>query len=208
LARRLLRVALTGGIATGKSYCAARLADLGAPLIDADVLAREAVAPGTSGLAAVEARFGRGVFNADGTLDRRALARIVFPDRTARADLEAIVHPFVYDRVRDWFTALSQRPGGPNVAVAIIPLLYETGRARDFDRVIVAVCPRALQIERLMARDRISDDEAGSRIDTQWHINEKALLADYVIDTSGTFEATDRQIAEVWRRLCDDAGEL
>src|SRR5688500_15937611 len=99
----MLRAALTGGIATGKSHCLARFAALGVPIIDADLLAREAVAPGTQGLAAVAGRFGAAVLNADGTLDRAALAAIVFADRAARAALEAIIHPEVRRRIREWF---------------------------------------------------------------------------------------------------------
>ncbi len=200
MTRRPLRVALTGGIATGKSYCAARFAELGAPVIDADVLARDAVAPGTPGLEAIRARFGAAVLHPDGTLNRLALAQVIFSDAAARADLEAIVHPAVYAGINDWFTTLSAGQAAA-AAIASIPLLYETGRAVDFDRVIVAACPRATQAARLMARDRISQDEADARIDAQWPIDRKVMLADHVIDTSGTFEATDRQVEAVWRTL-------
>src|SRR6187455_1923113 len=115
----MLRVALTGGIGTGKSYCLARFAALGVPTIDADLLARAAVAPGTSGLAAVAARFGTAVLGADGALDRPALGRIVFGDNKARAALEAILHPEVYRRIREWFANL---PAGTRLAMADIPL--------------------------------------------------------------------------------------
>jgi len=129
----VLQVALTGGIATGKSYCLGRFAALGIPTIDADRLAREAVAPGSPGLAAVAQRFGAHIVREDGTLDRAALARIVFSDRTARADLEAIVHPDVYRRIREWFAQLLH---GTPVAMADIPLLFETGHEHDFDAVV------------------------------------------------------------------------
>src|SRR5947209_5335555 len=118
------RVALTGGIATGKSYCLARFAQLGASTIDADALAREAVTAGSPGLAAVVAAFGSGVLAADGSLDRPALARVVFSDPKARAALEAIIHPEVYRRIRQWFANL---PSGTGVAMADIPLVFETG---------------------------------------------------------------------------------
>ena len=131
----MLRVALTGGIATGKSYCLERFARLGAPVIDADVLAREAVAPGTPALEAVAARFGFSVLTPEGALNRSALARIVFSDARARAALEAIVHPEVYRRIREWFANL---PPGTILGIADIPLLYETGQEHEFDRVIVA----------------------------------------------------------------------
>src|SRR5215471_9486265 len=115
------RVALTGGIATGKSYCLARFAELGAATIDADLLAREAVAPGSAGLKAVADRFGAGVLAADGSLDRAALGRIVFADPKARAALEAIVHPEVYRRIQEWYANL---PSGTPVAIADIPLVF------------------------------------------------------------------------------------
>src|SRR4029453_3418036 len=131
----VLQAALTGGIATGKSYCLNRFGTLGVPTIDADPLARLAVAPGSPGLQAVRHRFGTQMVRADGSLDRAALARIVFSDRAAPADLEAIVHPDVYRRIREWF---AQLPFGTPVAIADIPLLFETGHAHDFDAVVVA----------------------------------------------------------------------
>ena len=131
------RAALTGGIATGKSYCLARFAALGAAVVDADRLAREAVAPGTEGLARVVERFGAGFLQPDGSLDRPALGRLVFSDRTARADLEAIIHPEVYRRIGEWFANL---PRGTRVAIADIPLLFETGHQHDFEVVIVCAC--------------------------------------------------------------------
>src|SRR5438046_2164247 len=132
--RSMLRVALTGGIATGKSYCLARFASFGVPVIDADQLARDAVAPGSRALEEVAARFGPSILLADGSLDRPSLGRIVFTDRAARADLEAIVHPDVYRRIGEWLASL---PPGTRVAIADIPLLFETGHTHDFDRVVV-----------------------------------------------------------------------
>ncbi len=196
----VLRVALTGGIATGKSYCAAKLGVLGAPIVDADVLARDAVAAGTPGLEAVRARFGDEVVT-DAGLNRARLAAIVFRDASARADLERIIHPVVYDRIRAWFDALDQDPHGPRAGIAVIPLLYETRREDDFDRVIVAACSRQVQIERLMARDALSREDAHVRLASQWPIEEKARRADVVIDTSGTFDGTDRQVEALWREL-------
>ena len=148
----MVRAALTGGIATGKSHCLARFAALGVPTVDADLLAREALAPGSPGLAAVAARFGPGVMQPDGTLDRPALAAIVFSDRNARAALEAIVHPEVRRRIREWFVSL---PPQTPLAIADIPLLFETGQEHDFDRVIVCACDPAEQLRRLTARERL-----------------------------------------------------
>ncbi len=194
----MVRAALTGGIATGKSFCLERFAALGAATIDADVLAREAVAPGSAGLRQVVARFGAGVLQPDGSLDRGALARIVFGDRTARAALEAIVHPEVYRRVTNWSASL---PPGTRASIADIPLLFETGHEHDFERVIVAACEPAEQLRRVMARDGLSLADARERLAAQWPIEEKARRADYVIRTDGTFAETEAQVRAVFERL-------
>lgn len=194
----MLTVALTGGIATGKSYCLKRFADLGAPVIDADVLAREAVARGTPALKAVAERFGAGVLTPDGDLNRSALARIVFSDPRARAALEAIVHPEVYRRIREWFANL---PPGTKLGIADIPLLYETGQEHEFDRVIVAACDVVEQIRRMVVRDGFTDADARARLAAQWPIDEKLARAPIVIWTDRGFEETDRQIDEVYRSL-------
>jgi dephospho-CoA kinase len=196
---RLQRVALTGGIATGKSYCLRHFQRAGVATIDADLLAREAVAPGSAGLAAVVARFGAGALDADGTLDRAALGRLVFADAAARADLERIIHPAVFARIAAWFGELA-RAGEP-MGIADVPLLYETGRERDFDRVIVAACAPEQQQERLQQRDGLSAQEALGRIAAQVPIDEKRARADFVIDTGGTPADTDRQLEAVLRRL-------
>ena len=190
----MVRAALTGGIATGKSYCLARLNALGLPTIDADRLARLVLAPGSQGLHAVVERFGPSLIREDGALDRAALAEIVFADHTARADVEAIVHPEVYRRIRDWFARLA--PATP-AAVADIPLLFETGHEHDFDRVIVAGCTADEQLRRLGARDHLSEAAARARLAAQWPIDEKVRRADYVIWTEGTFAETDAQLRAV-----------
>jgi dephospho-CoA kinase len=192
------RVALTGGIATGKSYCLGRFATLGAATIDADVLARDAVAPGTDGLAAVVERFGPGVLRPDGTLDRPALGRLVFEDSAARGDLEAIVHPRVYRAIRAWVANL---PAATRIAMADIPLLFETGHVHDFDTVVVCACRPEEQLRRLMARDGLSDAEARARLAAQWPIEEKVRRANHVIRTDGTFAETDAQIQGVYAAL-------
>jgi dephospho-CoA kinase len=194
----MLRVALTGGIATGKSYCLARFASQGVPTIDADMLSREAVAPGTPGLASIAERFGTGVLSADGALDRPALGRIVFGDHKARAALEAIVHPEVYRRIREWFANL---PAPTRIAIADIPLVFETGHNHDFDEVIVAACDPDEQVRRIMARDNLTDAEARARIAAQWPIEEKVKRADHVIWTDRGFAETDRQVAEAYDSL-------
>ena len=194
----MLRVALTGGIATGKSHCLAGFAARGVPTIDADRLARLAVAPGSPGLGAVVRRFGQEILRPDGTLDRAALGRIVFSDPGARADLEAIVHPDVYRRIRDWF---AQLPLDTPLAIADIPLLFETGQEHEFDVVIVAACRPEEQLRRLMARDGLSAPDARARLAAQLPIEEKRARAHHVIDTEGEFPETDAQVERVHRRL-------
>lgn len=193
------RIALTGGIATGKSYVRARFEALGVPTIDADTLAREAVAPGTAGLAAVVARFGSEVLHVDGTLDRQRLARVVFADPESRRALEAIVHPEVQRATDRWFASLD--PASAPYAIADIPLLYEVGRDRDFDVVIVVACDPDTQRRRVTERDGMSDADARLRIGAQLPIEKKVLLANYVISTDCSFEETDRQVDGVFDRL-------
>jgi dephospho-CoA kinase len=194
----MLQVALTGGIATGKSHCLRRFAELGVPVIDADQLARLAVAPGSPGLAAIIERFGPSVVRDDGQLDRRALASLVFRDRAARADLEAIVHPDVYRRIREW---LARLPPATPVAIADIPLLFETGHEHDFDATVVCACTAAEQLRRLVMRDGLSEADARARIAAQWPIDEKIKRADYVIRTDGTFAETDEEVRRVHDEL-------
>jgi dephospho-CoA kinase len=191
-------VALTGGIATGKSYVRGRFEALGVPTIDADALARQALAPGTPELAAVVARFGEDVLDPSGALDRKRLANIVFNDPDARRDLEAIVHPGVVAVTNAWFERL-----GDTVpfAIADIPLLYEVGRNRDFELVIVAACDSETQVRRVMHRDGVTEAEARQRLAAQLPIAEKVARADYVIDTSGTHEETAEQVRRVYDQL-------
>lgn len=200
----LRRVALTGGIATGKSFCLRRFAHLGVPTIDTDIVARQVVAPGTPGLAAVVERFGAGVLTPDRVLNRPALGRIVFADSDARADLERIIHPAVYESVEAWFeheAGNSLAPGHPGFAIADIPLLFETSQQDRFDQVIVAACSEDQQLQRLMGRNGLSLDDARRRIDAQLPLAHKRARAHLVIDTSGTEEDTIQQVDRVWREL-------
>jgi dephospho-CoA kinase len=192
------RVALTGGIATGKSHVRAEFERLGVPTIDADALARAAVAPGTPGLAAVTARFGDAVLDASGALDRKRLASIVFQDPDARQDLERIIHPAVRLEIDAWFTSVAPVH---RFAIADIPLLYETGRDRNFEAVIVTTCEPATQIRRVMARDGVTEVEALQRIAAQMPIADKVRRATYVIRTDGPFEDTNRQVRHVFDQL-------
>ena len=191
------RVALTGGIATGKSTILRRLRELGIPTIDSDVLARDVVAPGTPAAAAIRERFGDGVFS-DGALDRRALGDIVFRDPDARFALERIVHPEVYRRIQAWFDSLPRETG---VAVADIPLLFETRRHEDFDAIVVAVCDPREQLARIIRRDRLTAEEARQRVAAQLPLAEKERRADYVIRTDGPPEVTRAHVDRVAEQL-------
>jgi dephospho-CoA kinase len=195
----MLRVALTGGIATGKSYVLEQFRRRGVPCLDADLLAHGVTAPGTEATAAIAARFGPDVLAADGSVDRRRLGPIVFADSDARRDLEAIVHPAVYRAIMVGLRAF-ERLGECPVAIVDVPLLYESGHAGDFDRVIVTACPREMQLARLQERG-MSEIEARQRIAAQGPTEGKAARATFVIRTDGTFEETDRQVERVLAEL-------
>jgi dephospho-CoA kinase len=188
-------VALTGGIATGKSYVVQQLQRRGIPCLDADALAHGVMAAGTEASAAIAGRFGQDMLDPSGAVDRKKLGRIVFADAMARRDLEAIVHPAVYRAIGAGLRGF-ELTGGAALAVVDIPLLYETGRAGDFDQVIATLCRVETQEARLMARG-LSRDEARQRLAAQMSADEKASRADYVIRTDGSFEDTNAQLERV-----------
>ena len=192
----MLKIALTGGIATGKSYVLARMSDRGVPTIDADDIVHAALGPGTPTTAALAAQFGREFLKPDGSIDRTRLGAKVFKEPNTRHQVEAIVHPVVYHAIRTWSETLKDP-----MAVACIPLLYETGHEKDFDVVVVTVCPPEVQLQRLMQRDGISEAQARQRIATQMPANEKAARGDFVIDTSGAKAQTDCQVDDLLRTL-------
>jgi dephospho-CoA kinase len=194
----VIKAVLTGGIATGKSYVSTRLREAGVPLVDADVLSREVVAPGTTGLAAVVRRFGREVLTSEGLLNRVRLGHIIFRDPAARRELEEIVHPAVRDRIQRFFDSL---PRDTPIAVADIPLFFETGKRGYFDKIIVVACPREMQLERIGVRDGLSREDAERRLAAQLPIDEKVKHADYVIRTDGTVQDTDRQVQDLLTKL-------
>jgi dephospho-CoA kinase len=191
----VLRVALTGGIATGKSHVLERFRRLGVPCLDADELAHGVMGAGTEATRAIGDRFGPSVIGQDGAVDRKALGAIVFADEAARHDLEAIVHPAVYRSISAGLRAF-ELVGQSPFAVVAIPLLYETGRAGEFRCVVATTCPKAMQLERLAARG-LTAAEARQRLNAQMPAALKAARADFVIDTSGTYEETDRQVEEI-----------
>lgn len=201
----MLRVALTGGIGTGKTVVLGRFQELGAPVIEADALAREALAPGTPGARAVAERFGTAMVGADGSVDRRALGALVFADDRARRDLEAIVHPDVRRRMAEWLTG--RAAAADRIAVVEIPLLFETGRERDFDVVLVTACDESEQVRRVMARDGLSEQEVRRRLAAQLPLAEKIRRADHVIRTDGRREDTLARVDTVWLALQEQAAE-
>lgn len=200
----MLKVALTGGIATGKSYCLARFAGRGIPVQDADWLARDVVSPGSPALDLIARRFGPDMLTSSGELDRSTLGALVFTNADARHDLEAIVHPEVYRRIKVWAAAL-EASGAEPIAMADIPLLFETGHEDEFDRIVVVACRVETQRRRLRERNGLNEEEAGRRLEAQWPIAEKIARASYVVTTDGTFEDTDRQVDLIHDALLRDA---
>lgn len=192
----MLRVGLTGGIAAGKSLAARTLQELGALVIDSDALAREVVEPGTEGLAAVVDAFGPGMLDAEGRLDRPALAAVVFSDEGKRNILNGIVHP----RIRARAGELEERAARETIVVHDIPLLVETGQHRNFDFVLVIDAPEEERIRR-MATDRgMSEDAARARIAAQAGAGERAAAADVVLVNDGTAQELVAAVRDLWQR--------
>lgn len=191
---------LTGGIATGKSTVAARLRVRGLPVIDADALSREVVAPGTAGLREVAAAFGDTVLASDGTLDRPALARIVFADDDARHRLNALLHPRIRGRMAEVEARLAA--SGEPLGCYEAALIVETGSADRFRPLVVVACPEDVQLARVRARGGASELDALSRIRAQMPMARKVAAADFVIDTSGTLLESARRTDEVLQSIC------
>ncbi|MFF2628205.1 dephospho-CoA kinase [Kitasatospora griseola] len=193
----MLRIGLTGGIGAGKSEVSRQLAALGAVIVDSDLIAREVVAPGTPGLAAVVAEFGPGVLLPDGTLDRPALGRIVFGDPARLAALNAIVHPLVRAR-----SAELEAAAGPDaIVVHDVPLLAENGLAPLYDLVVVIDVPDAERLRRLTALRGMPEDEARARMAAQATREDRLAVADLVLDNSGDLDALTARVRELWRQL-------
>lgn len=192
-------VALTGGIASGKSTIAKMLADAGAVIIDSDLLAREVVEPGTSGLDALVERFGESILDENGALNRPALGRIIFGDEQSRFAVNEIIHP----RVRARRAELERAVPEGTLIVRVIPLLVETGIAGDYDEVICVDIPEEEQLRRLMERDHFTEEEALARIRAQASREERLAAATRVIDNSGTLNATRAQVDSLVAALRD-----
>ena len=193
-----LVVGLTGGIASGKSLVGAMFAKLGAALVDTDVIAREVVADGEPGLAAVVAKFGGAVLLPSGALNRPVLRSLVFADEAKRRTLEAILHPLIRERTRAKLEAITAP-----YAIVAVPLLVETGFGEVVDRILVVDCPESMQLERLTRRDAIPKEEASAMLRAQTDRATRLKAAHDVIDNSGTPDATRRQVEVLHRRYLD-----
>lgn len=197
-------IGLTGGIASGKSLVSTRLAELGATIVDADVLAREVVEPGSEGLAAIAQTFGSAVISADGTLNRPALGAIIFADAAQREKLNAITHPAVWKRARELFATAA----ADDVVVYDVPLLVEgaKGRQMDFDLIVVVDASVETRLHRLMELRGMTREEAGHRLNSQASDAERLAIADVVIDNNGTVESTHEQVDALWAKAQQAVG--
>lgn len=191
-------IGLTGGIASGKSTVARLMEKLGGVIVDADQLAREAVAPGEPAYLAIVAEFGEGILNSDRTLDRRALGKIVFADPAARRRLESITHPVISCLAEKRLAEL--RAAGTSVAIYMAPLLIEAGVISRVDEVWVVYADQETQVARLIERDGVSRAEALQRLAAQMPMAEKRRYGKVVIDNGGTQEETERQVREIWEK--------
>jgi len=196
----MLKVGLTGGLASGKSLVAGALAELGCHLLHADAVGHEVLLPGGEAYGPVVAAFGAGILGKDGTIDRRALASHVFSDPALLAKLNSIIHPAVFRREEEFFHGIaSADPRG--IAVVEAAILVETGSYRKFDRLVVTICNRETQVERAMKRDGLTRTEVEARLDRQLPAEELRRVADFVMDTSGSKENTMAQVHELYRAL-------
>jgi dephospho-CoA kinase len=193
----VLRVGLTGGIGAGKSEVSKRLAAQGAVVIDADLIAREVVAPGTDGLAAVIEAFGPAVLGPDATLDRARLGDIVFGDKQKLAALNLIVHPRVGGRMRE----LEEAAGPGSVVVRDVPLITENGLADAYDLVVIVDVPPRIQLDRLVRQRGMSREQAQARMAAQASREQRLSIADIVVDNSSSLAELDRQVGELWSEL-------
>jgi dephospho-CoA kinase len=204
--RSLLRVGLTGGIASGKTTVGNRLAELGAFIIDADGLSHLLMEPGRAAYEAVISAFGQSILSSDDRISRPELGRIVFGDPSARRRLQEIVHPLVMAEserlIQDYAAS-----GNGRVVIFDAALLVESGLYREFHKLIVTSCSRNTQIRRILARDGLTTDEAEARIDAQQPLATKLAVADYVIDTEGTVRETLRQVEATFASLLQDHSE-
>ncbi|MGA8847359.1 MAG: dephospho-CoA kinase [Nocardioides sp.] len=192
-----MRVGLTGGIASGKSTVSSLFAELGAVVIDGDKLAREVVERGTPGLAAVVQAFGTELLTPDGDLDRPAMGAIVFNDEAKRKVLETIVHPLVFER----YAELEAATGPDDIVIHDIPLLAESGRAEEFDEIVVVDAPEELQVERMLHDRGWTEADARARIASQATRDERLAIATHVIDNTGSLDDLRTRVVEIYEEL-------
>lgn len=206
--RRPRRIGLTGGVASGKSTVSAAFRAHGAAIVDADAIARDVVRPGGPAYDGIVEAFGPSVVNADGTLDRKALAARVFTDETDRRRLNTLTHPHIRRLMAEEAVRLTAAPESP-VIVFDIPLLLDTtdGRDLDLDGIVVVYADPATRLRRLMARDGLGEEEARRRLAAQMPLEGKLPRADWVIDNSGTLEATRAEVERLWHTLTAPAEE-
>jgi dephospho-CoA kinase len=195
----MLKVAITGGAGSGKSTVARMFQELGAEVLDADQVARDAVALGTPGWQEVRHRFGAEFFNENGTLNRSKLAQRVFADPRARRDLDALIHPLVAQELQRKISDLEAQ--GLGLVLVEVPLLFEAGREGNFDQIIVVTIPAAEQVSRLQARDQRGETEIHGILQAQWPLPDKVARADYVVDNSQSLSATRQQVKNIWEKL-------
>jgi len=196
----MLRVGLTGGIATGKSTVGAMFVELGCHLIESDQITHRLFEPGQAVHAAVVSQFGNRILARDGSIDRRILGDMVFKDPQARARLNSLVHPAIILRQQDWLKEMeAQDPHG--IAIVDAALMIEVGTYKNYDKVIVVTSSSEIQRERLRARSALSEEQIESRIRSQMPTEEKIKYADFVIDNSGSIESTRAQVERVYEQL-------
>jgi dephospho-CoA kinase len=199
----MLRIGLTGSIGVGKSFVASVLAELGCHVLDADDVAREVVATGSAGLRDVVAEFGDQILRNDGTLDRSKLGTLVFENAEKRAVLNSILHPYIIAQQDQRLRELELTdPQG--IGVVDAALMIESGGYKRFDKLIVVYCRPEVQIQRVMARNKLSREDAEKRISAQMSQEEKKKFADYLIDTSDGFEAARKRTEEVYAVLTEE----
>ena len=197
----MLTIGLTGGIACGKSTVSNCIAELGVPTLDADVVAREIVAPNSNGLVEIVHRFGTKILLSNGELNRPALRNIILSDTQAKSDLEAITHPRIFMAMKSWQE--QQATNGHKACVVEAALMVETGSYKLYDGLIVATCSRANQLSRLMERNDLSPEEATRWINSQLPLAEKERLADWVIYNDGTLEELRDTVRSSWASFID-----
>jgi dephospho-CoA kinase len=195
----MIKIAITGGAGSGKSTVARMFKELGAEVLDADAAARDAVAVGTPAWVELRRRFGDDYFNPDGALNRSKLAQRVFADPEARRQLDALLHPLVAQELQSKIADLERR--GADLVLVEVPLLFETGGERGFDRVIVVAASEAERIRRLRERDHRADTEIRGILAAQWPLADKVARADYVVDNGGELADTKRQVENIWGKL-------